>query len=365
MGRSLPLVGVAEITRRWNGRQIYCRAVEIRALTQETITEAEADELARLKTRIDPRLLRTDPVVTRQLAINELRPSVSTYLFDYYGLFDGDRLLGYGETYGTVNAENTDIAEVGIWIDDQQLDRGLHRQLFDHILGIERDRGRTRVWGWGVLDEAATRGFWEGDLGYEIAYDERISRCVVADVDAQLMQHWIDRAAERASDYSLIRAQSPLDEPQLQYLAQALEAMNDAPVDDLVYEHETFDLDRAREIETLHVSTRADYRAIFAVKTSTGELAGFTAVRIPDAEPALSKQGDTVTIDAHRNQGIGRWLKASMWQWLRSERPEVEYIDTGNAESNRAMLAINEAMGFRDVLHHGIWHDPGASTPEN
>ena len=104
--------------------------------------------------------------------------------------------------------------------------------------------------------------------------------------------------------------------------------------------------------------SNCEYRAIFAIETATNEVAGYTATRVPRSEPALSKQGDTVTIAAHRNKGIGRWIKADMIRWLQEVRPEVEYLDTGNAESNRAMLAINEAMGFRDVMHHGVWHLP-------
>lgn len=327
-------------------------------LHQDEITDTEADELARLLTLADPGRLRTDPPVSAQLARNDLRPSVATFSFTYYALFDGDTLLGLADAFGTVNAENSDLCEILIMIDPDHLDQGLHRQLFDHVEPIERSRGRTRFWGWGDLSHVATCQFWKGELGYTLAYDERISRCTLADVDAALMQHWVDLASDRAGGYELIHAEAPLDDRQLALFAQGLEAMNDAPLDALEMEAERFDVGRAREIEALHLATKSSYRAVFAVERSSGELAGYTSLRIPDAEPALSKQGDTVTIATHRNRGIGRWLKADMWQWLRHDRPDVEYLDTGNAESNRAMLSINEAMGFRAVLHHGIWHSP-------
>ena len=57
----------------------------------------------------------------------------------------------------------------------------------------------------------------------------------------------------------------------------------------------------------------------------------------------------------HRNRGLGRWLKAEMWRQLREQRPDVRTLDTGNAESNDAMLAINEAMGFKPHARLGIW----------
>lgn len=324
-------------------------------LTQDTITDAEAEELARLRTRADASRLPSDPPVTRQLAINDLRPSVDTYRFDFYGLFGDDGLVGFAEVFGTVGAENTDLAEIGIITEPDGDSRTIHRTLFDHIEAIERRRGRERFWGWGDLANDATHTFWQNELGYSLAFEERISRCDIADVDADLMQRWIDRAAERASGYELVRAEAPFSDEHLALWAVGLEGMNDEPTDDLVFEEETFDIDRARQIQELHLSTRSSFRAIFAIERATGELAGFTAVRIPDAEPEFVKQNDTVTIEAHRNRGIGRWLKADMWQWLRSDHPEAAHISTGNAESNRAMLAINEAMGFRDVIHHGVW----------
>ena len=331
--------------------------MEIRSLHQDTITPADAMELARLRTVVDPRRLRSDPPVGRDLAVNELRPSVSTFVFEYFGLFDGPHMVGVAETSGAFNAENADVCEVGLWIDPERHGQGLHRHLFDHVDAIERARGRVRYWGWGDLADEATRSFWETELGYTLAYDERISRCDLASVDSALMQQWIDQATERASGYELVRAQAPFNDELIGYFAQALEAMDDAPLDDLVHEAETFRRPRPRDRTTPSVDTvrlpsylreRDDYR----------RTRWLYAMRIPKAEPALSKQGDTVTLEAHRNRGIGRWIKADMWTWLRTDRPDVNSLDTGNAESNRAMLAINEAMGFRDILHHGVWHKP-------
>ena len=335
--------------------------MEIRELRQDTITAAEADELARLRSLVDPRRAPDDPPVSRQLAINDLRIKTPSYGYTYWAMFDGDIMVGLSEAGGARNGPNTDACEVGLWIDPQRYDETspdftLHHHLFNHVDAAERATGRTRYWPWGNQSDPATRQYWETELGYTQAYDERISRCIVADTDADLMQRWIDQAGERASGYHLVSATAPFDDQTIEYYAQGLETMNDAPLDDIVQEPEPFDAARARDIEALFLALHCTYRATFAIETATGELAGYTALRIPDAEPAKSKQGDTVTVEAHRNRGIGRWLKADMWSWLRTEHPQVESLDTGNAESNRAMLAINEAMGFCDILHHAVWH---------
>ena len=52
-------------------------------------------------------------------------------------------------------------------------------------------------------------------------------------------------------------------------------------------------------------------------------------------------------VPAHRGRGLGLWVKADMLVRLRAERPEVAEVLTGNASSNRHMLAVNERLGYR------------------
>jgi hypothetical protein len=44
-----------------------------------------------------------------------------------------------------------------------------------------------------------------------------------------------------------------------------------------------------------------------------------------------------------------------MLQRVLRERPDVRYVDTGNAGSNRPMLAINIALGFKPHRIGGFW----------
>ena len=107
------------------------------------------------------------------------------------------------------------------------------------------------------------------------------------------------------------------------------------------------------EIEA-RAARELEYRGVIAV-TASGEAAGTTQVFVNVHQPAMSWQWDTVVLPAQRGRRIGRWVKAAMWQWLRSTEPEVTMLHTGNAASNAHMLAINTEMGFRPTHLMGCW----------
>jgi GNAT superfamily N-acetyltransferase len=48
----------------------------------------------------------------------------------------------------------------------------------------------------------------------------------------------------------------------------------------------------------------------------------------------------------HRGHRLGLLVKTAMAQWLKAAEPTVERIQTWNAESNRYMIAVNEALGY-------------------
>ncbi len=77
-----------------------------------------------------------------------------------------------------------------------------------------------------------------------------------------------------------------------------------------------------------------------------GRCVGGTELTFEPWEPATAQQQNTAIEPAHRGIGLAKWAKAAMLLRLRSRRPEVARVRTGNAFSNDAMLAINTALGF-------------------
>ena len=63
--------------------------------------------------------------------------------------------------------------------------------------------------------------------------------------------------------------------------------------------------------------------------------------------PEIGDQHDTAVVRAHRGHRLGLLLKAGMLLWLAEVEPQLETVDTWNAESNDHMIAVNEALGYR------------------
>lgn len=186
-------------------------------------------------------------------------------------------------------------------------------------------------------------------LGMTNRGEERCSRASVSDIDDELMEQWTDEARITAAGYRLEQWEGPTPDDLLVRWCEARRAMEDEPLDDLDYEPHTRDPDAQRAADLAYRSGGfLSYRTL--ALDERGEAAGITALDLHADRPQLGRQGDTGVLAAHRGHRLGRWLKAANYQMVRQHQPELDVIETYNAESNRWMLDINVAMGFRP--HH-------------
>jgi GNAT superfamily N-acetyltransferase len=177
----------------------------------------------------------------------------------------------------------------------------------------------------------------------------------MADVDWEMMDSWIDRAAERATDYELFYWEPPIAEELIEKYCDMVAIMNTAPREDFEEEDEILTPEVWRQTEERERLAQADLHCLVAVYKPSGDWVGYTTVETQRLYPVQAFQWDTGVHPEHRNKGLGRWIKAAMAKRIRAEHPELVWIDTGNAASNEPMLNINIAMGFKPILHDCIW----------
>jgi RimJ/RimL family protein N-acetyltransferase len=87
----------------------------------------------------------------------------------------------------------------------------------------------------------------------------------------------------------------------------------------------------------------------------TGEPAGLTEIAVDPADPVWGHQMITGVTREHRGHRLGLLVKIAMLEWLREAEPTLERIQTWNAESNRYMIAVNEALGYTILGQPARW----------
>jgi GNAT superfamily N-acetyltransferase len=87
----------------------------------------------------------------------------------------------------------------------------------------------------------------------------------------------------------------------------------------------------------------------------TGRLIGFSDLVVPADRARPVQQLDTLVLPDHRGHQLGMLLKLANLLALNAVEPLPPLIYTCNAEENRYMLSVNEAIGFRAVGKAGCW----------
>ena len=78
-----------------------------------------------------------------------------------------------------------------------------------------------------------------------------------------------------------------------------------------------------------------------------GQISALTDIMYNHEEPYRVNQYFTGVLDRYRRKGLAKRLKAEMLFVIRDKFPDVEYIKTTTARTNRPMRAINKALGFQ------------------
>ncbi|GEL94773.1 GNAT family N-acetyltransferase [Cellulomonas composti] len=130
----------------------------------------------------------------------------------------------------------------------------------------------------------------------------------------------------------------------------------DAPTGGLDVDEAAWDAARVQA----HLAAHDDQRQILlfsvAEHRSTGTLAAFTILQLPDFENIpFAFQQDTLVLREHRGRRLGLRIKLANLREAVRRRPYLERVHTVNADENAPMLAINVAMGFAPDGSMGIW----------
>lgn len=259
-----------------------------------------------------------------------------------------------GNVVGSVYADlpvrdNTHLVSAELTVHPEQRRRGAGRALLQALERRALDDSRKVV----ILEQDETPDSLDSSPGrafalahgYEIAQTE-IRRDLAVPADEDRLARLEVASMPYASGYRIVTWAGPCPDEFAEARAYLASRMStDAPMGDLSLEEEDWDVRRLRQREA---STEAQGRRVLtaaAVHEATGQLAAYTEIQIPTAVPQFAYQWDTLVLREHRGRRLGTLVKLANLRQLAHASPGTATVMTYNAEENRPMIAINEALG--------------------
>ncbi|HLI01269.1 MAG TPA: GNAT family N-acetyltransferase [Acidimicrobiales bacterium] len=319
-------------------------------------SDGEIAELHELQVELDKEAHPEDPPVSLRAFSWTARNLPEEPQFSAWWARDGaGHLIGVIRTHTYPSGTNSHAMDVWLQVRPVARRQGIGRELLRHAAERAGAEGKTLITGWTNERVAAGAEFCRS-VGAEVGYAEHINRLLLAELDPELLQEWVEDGRRRAGeDYELIGFDRRCPDDLADAVLEAFEVMADAPREGMHTEHRHMTLAEMRNHEQRALAVGAEVWCLFPRERRTGRLVGVTNVWWQPDHPQLVAQGDTGVVAAHRGRGLGKWLKAAMLQRILAERSEATEVRTGNADSNGPMLSINHRLGFRPYIASAAW----------
>lgn len=191
--------------------------------------------------------------------------------------------------------------------------------------------------------------------GYALEQVERMSTLTLAG-SGQRVDELRDAAAAASTGYRVVRWFAPTPpEFVAGYGWMKSRMITDAPAAALEFDEEEWDAARVARHDATFVDSGRTLQVTAAQHIKTGELVAFNELTIGKDRSGATGQEDTLVLKEHRGHQLGTRIKCEGLIAWRQVAPDSPRVITYNAEENRPMLDVNEAIGFVPVAYTGAW----------
>ena len=199
--------------------------------------------------------------------------------------------------------------------------------------------------------------------GYRLEQVERGSRLELP-VDPDVLAELERTAARHAGDdYALVSWTGRTPERWLEDFAELYTRMStDAPTAGLEEPEDVWTVERLIADQDAGAAGPRTALVTAILHRPSGHLAGFTELSVPAGSARAASQEDTLVLREHRGRRLGMLLKIANLKQLGQAFPLVPSVTTFNAEENRHMLSVNEALGFVPMGYEGAWRRVSAGA---
>ncbi|MGC4941332.1 GNAT family N-acetyltransferase [Kribbella sp. DT2] len=260
-------------------------------------------------------------------------------------LASGDHPVGSAYLQLNSKPSQEHLAELELTVHPADRRQGIGSLLLDAALQGAAENEATTVLADATVGTAgdhflAARGF---TVGLRLVY----TRLALADADP---------SATPVAGYRLTSWAGAPPEGLIESFTEVRAAMSDAPVGDISYGEEVWDVERSRYVAEV-VAQRGDLLETMAVlDESTGEVVAYTELVVPGDGQGDAQHYGTVVVPAHRGRGLSRWLKAEQIRQTTELHPKLAGLLTDTAATNHAMRRTNETLGYEQTHEVHRYH---------
>jgi len=261
---------------------------------------------------------------------------------------DQGHLIGQATGGYADDGTNPDTLSVSISVLPDYRRIGLGSTFLARLVDIAQDSGRTQLTSY-IMDTVDASDAFLVAVGGVRTVEHHENYLRLEELDPDLLTNWVAEGPRHAPGYVVGIIEGPYPEEILEEMAHLYFVLErDMPTPD-GQEPRTYDAKLVKEFVG-HFLQGGEMLTAIATREDSGRVAGMSQLYRRHADPSTWMVTTTMVDPEHRGFSLGKWLKGAVNLRALSEWPDGVYQETGNAQTNEAMLAINHAMGFEPEL---------------